>query len=151
MPVAKDPDLAAVLVPLRRRLERAFRPDTAAQGFSGTAPSTGHCAAVATIIHATLGGELLSTILHGQSHWFNRLQATDGAYDVDLTGDQFSLAPLQIQPAGQLYEATRVRHADELNSETLRRAHLLARRAELIEAERSLETRAHSRTPAERR
>src|SRR5262245_3293172 len=81
------------LAVLRERLERAFRSDTAAAGYSGSAVSAGHCAAVAAIVHELLGGEFVSTTVHGQSHWLNRLYFDGQAADVDLTGDQFERPP----------------------------------------------------------
>lgn len=119
----------ASLYLLRGRLALAFAPDTAAAGFSQSVPSSGHCAAVAVIVHGLLGGELVSTKVDGQSHWFNRLPVDGGYLDVDLTGDQFGRAELQISAVGTLYPDTRVRALEELKKETTDRARLLAKRA----------------------
>ena len=120
---------------LRHRLEQGFGPETAAQGFQGTTPSTGQCAAASTIIHRILGGELVSARVSGVSHWFNRITIGDKQVDLDLTGDQFGFPPIQISEAGHLYDSSRVRLPGELNVETLCRARLLAERAHLAEAQ----------------
>lgn len=131
--------LLEMLGSLRKQLERAFRPDTAAQGFPGATPSTGHCAAVATIIYELLGGEMLSALVEGHSHWLNRISASGKAMDVDLTGDQFGQSPILIEESGRLYFDARVREASELTDETLVRARRLAERAELAEAVRAID------------
>jgi hypothetical protein len=126
---------------IRRRVERAFDVDTAAPGFPGSVPSSGHCAAVAAIVHELLGGELVSTRLEGQSHWLNRLTADGRTIDADLTGDQFGLPAVQIGDPGRLYRGLRVRPASDLSLETLARAALLARRAGLDAVSEALRRR----------
>lgn len=138
-------ELAVRLESLRSRLERAFRPDTAAAGFTGHTRSAGHCAAVAAILHEIMGGQMVSTVVEGQSHWLNRLSVDDEQVDVDLTGDQFSRPPLQIGPPNLLYDGLRVRGVDELNDETLERARLLAERAEFADVARAIEDRLRRR------
>jgi len=123
---------------LRGQLARAFRPDTAAPGTTSPVPSAGHCAAVAAVVNAELGGQFVSTIVDGQSHWFNRLEARRASFDVDLTGDQFGLAELRIAREGELFPSTRLRSTEQLNRETLERARLLAERAGLPTAEQKL-------------
>lgn len=114
---------------IRQEVEPHFRPDTAAQGFRGLTPSTGHCAAVSALVQARLGGDFVSAIVESTSHWFNRFQTTEGLVDIDLTADQFGGEPIAIAVAGQLYDGTRMRANRELNVETLQRALLLARRS----------------------
>jgi hypothetical protein len=123
---------------LRRRLDGAFRPDTASKGFPGTTPSTGHCAAVAAIVHELLGGEMVSTLVQGHSHWINRVECDGRSIDIDLTGDQFGRAPIQIGHPDELYPGLRVRSPTELTAETLERARLLAERAGLMDIVRGL-------------
>jgi hypothetical protein len=125
---AKRPSLSELPL-VRQRLDRAFRLDSAAPGTTWTVPSAGHCAAVAAIVEAEFGGKLVSTVLQGQSHWFNRLLIDGQWRDIDLTGDQFGFAPVQCDDEGSLYGRTRLRERDELNAETLSRASALARRA----------------------
>ncbi|MDF1501322.1 HAD family hydrolase [Roseisolibacter sp. H3M3-2] len=129
------------LLALRRRLESVFSEDTALPGSVASTPSAGHCAAVATIIHEMLGGELLSTHVNGEPHWLNRLPTDVGAVDVDLTGDQFNRAPVQVASAGALYPHAVLRRFDELEPETLGRASLLATRAGLSGVTKSLQSR----------
>lgn len=144
-------DEMTTLEDLRRQLEGAFRPDTASPGFPGTTPSTGHCAAVAAIAHELLGGEMVSTLVQGHSHWINRIELNGQRIDVDLTGDQFERPPIQIGQPGDLYPGLRVRAPSELTAETLERARLLAERAGLVRVARALTERlaahchAHSR------
>lgn len=116
---------------LRQRLNDVFAPETARPGTNRAIPSSGHCAAVAAIVQDRLGGMLVSAIVEGESHWFNRLNINGQELDLDLTGDQFGRKPVQIAPAGKLYESTRVRHVDELNAETRDRAEQLAKNANL--------------------
>lgn len=123
----------------RKFIEPYFAPDTAAGGWQDDAiPSAGHCAALSAIIYhdlvdfvRDLEGRILcaSAVVNGGSHWFNRFEILGEAWDVDLTGDQFGLPPVQVAKAGSLYEGTRVREFSELNEETLQRAALLAERA----------------------
>jgi hypothetical protein len=134
-------DLLEKMRELRGRLDGAFRPDTASKGFPGNAPSSGHCAAVSVIVHEMLGGEMISTLVDGHSHWINRIDWDDLKQDVDLTGDQFGRASVQVGYPGDLYPGLRVRTLQEVNLETLQRARLLAQRAELNDVAHSLEDR----------
>lgn len=121
------------LMMLRRRLEVAYRPDTAAPGFSGSTASTGQCAATSVITRQILGGEMVSAKVEGVSHWFNRFRVNDAFFDADITGDQFGRPVLQIAREGDLYAETQLRSPEHLNAETLRRARLLADRAGALE------------------
>lgn len=126
----KDRDaLRETLESTRKQIDRAFRPDTAAKGFRGSTASTGHCAAVATIVYVLFGGEMVSTEVDGHGHWLNRISLGNRLLDVDLTGDQFGRPALQMEEAGQLYPNVRVRRPSELTDETLQRARLVAERA----------------------
>jgi hypothetical protein len=112
---------------LRQRIEREFRPDTANPGTPDRGPpSAGHCAAVAAIVQAIFGGDFISTKIDGVSHWYNRV----GAFDIDLTGDQFGFPPVQILRS-PLYPDSRTRDPSELNEATRARARLLAERCKL--------------------
>ncbi len=131
-------DLVPILDILRRRLESAFSPETAAPGFDGRTPSTGHCAAVSAILAEMLGADMVSAQVANHSHWFNRMQIGEQAYDFDLTGDQFGLNTVQCAEANKLYRDSMVRSPQDLNTETLERARLLAMRAGLEEIARRL-------------
>lgn len=146
MDVANRDTLLETLEALRKRLDRSFGPDTAAQVFHSPQPSTGHCAAVATIVCELLGGEMVSTLVEGHSHWLNRLKSGGRDVDVDLTGDQFGRPALQVADAGEIYPDTRVRSRTELTDETLARALLLAQRAELAEAAQAIEEQLRKRS-----
>jgi hypothetical protein len=136
------------LTKLRNQLDAAFRPDTASTGYTGTVPSTGHCAAVAAIVHELFGGELVSTIIREQSHWLNRLQRDGTWFDADLTGDLFGYPPIQIGKSGKLYAGLRVRYSSELSTDTLERASQLARRAGLTSVAESISYKLKSRPGA---
>jgi hypothetical protein len=127
-----NPQLAE-LERLRKVLEVAFSPETAAPGTptGGGPPSRGHCAAVSAIVWGRFGGEIVSAKVQGQSHWFNRLKINGRQVDVDLTGDQFGLPPVRFGEPGTLCPGTRTRLPRELREETLRRAIRLAERAGL--------------------
>jgi hypothetical protein len=127
-------DLRGTLERMRQILESAFAQDTAHEGDSDpNIPSSGHCGAVAAIVHARLGGELVSAFVEQHSHWFNRFIVGADVYDVDLTGDQFGRPSVQIELMGELYAGARVRKSDEINQETRTRASRLSRRAGLGE------------------
>jgi putative hydrolase of the HAD superfamily len=133
----------------RRLLEAAFAPDTAYPSSAGSTASSGHCAVVAAITQQRLGGKLLSANVEGESHWFNRLPTAAGECDVDLTGDQFGRPPVQVQPAGQLYESGVVRPFADLLPETLERASRLAARAGFPEIAQAMDrARALASEPA---
>jgi hypothetical protein len=133
-----EQELLALLKELRVQLEREFRPDTAAPGFESGGPAAGQCAAVATIVNHLFGGELVSAIVQGQSHWFNQIRVGDARVEIDLTGDQFGRPPLQMAKLWSLYPETKARNFSELKAETLSRAAVLAARAQLTMVEHSL-------------
>lgn len=118
---------------LRDRLEPAFGPDTAIPGLINvhSTPSRGQCAAVAVVAHEALGGEFVSAIVNGESHWFNRIKSGDKLLDIDITGDQFGFPSIQVKDAGTLYPGTRVRVPNDVREETKVRARLLAERAHI--------------------
>lgn len=103
--------LKNILIPLRRMFESGFAPDTAATGYyQQNVPSAGHCSPVAAIIYEMFGGQLMRAQVQHCIHWFNRLPIGHDQFDVDLTGDQFGFEPVQVEPAGELYEdATPIR------------------------------------------
>src|SRR5262245_35473353 len=78
--------LQAMAQGLRLQLEPWFSADTAAPGtqWRGAPRSIGHCAAVALIFQASIGGDLMSTYIEGVSHWFNRVREGERWVDVDL-------------------------------------------------------------------
>lgn len=136
--LADERELRTLLEELRKRLEVVFRPDTAAPGFERSTPAAGQCAAVATIVNALFGGNLVSAVVQGHSHWFNQIQVGRAKVEIDLTGDQFGHPPLQVANPWSLYPATRTRDFSELKKETISRAAVLAARASLSEVEHSL-------------
>lgn len=94
---------------LRALLEPAFCGETSFSGDAYRGGSDGHCAAVALLVWAMFGGDMQSTTHEGVSHWFNRVKYLGEWYDMDLTGDQFGLPPVQITPAGDMYSNPRTR------------------------------------------
>ena len=138
--VAEAQERFVDLEDLRSVLETAFSSDTAQFGTTtAERPSAGHCAAVSVIVRDRFGGEMLSTPIAGQSHWFNRLRLGAELVDVDLTGDQFGFAAVRAVPAGELHENLKHRTVDELHVETLVRAIVLAGRAQLPDTARRLQ------------
>lgn len=129
---------------LRAQLEPHFAEDTAIPGaLRPKKPAFGHSAAVSVIAlnhweealrQAGCRIVFVSSIVEGASHWFVRVTSPDGgAFDVDLTGDQFAgRAAVQVAMADTLYGPARVRRSDEVNTETQSRASMLARRAGLV-------------------
>ena len=74
---------------------------------------------------------MVSSIINGESHWFNRLNSDQGWLDVDLTADQFGGDSVLVRPLGTLYNDSKDRSPDDLNLETLRRAQVLADKANI--------------------
>lgn len=108
--------------------------DTAAPGTSiiGSVQSSGHCAVAAMILRSIFGGDLVSTTVKGESHWFNRIDVNGFILDVDITGDQFGLEAIQVGPADALYDTpARIRESDEVEQGTHLRAVILAERAHI--------------------
>jgi hypothetical protein len=116
---------------LRLRLEQAFAPETSVDGSECAIASAGHCAAAAAIVHQTIGGLMVSAVVNGTSHWFNRFYLREGVFDVDITGDQFGYEAIRVARKNGLFEGTRERADAEVNEDTWRRAMLLATRAGL--------------------
>jgi hypothetical protein len=142
-PLKDECELRAFAENLRRRLETEFRPDTAAPGFQPATPAAGQCAAVATIVNELLGGDLVSASVQGHSHWFNQIRVDDGTIEIDLTGDQFGLPPVQVARPWSLYPGARLRDFSELHAETIFRAAALAASAGLTAVENSLRESLH--------
>ena len=135
---------------LRERLAAAFSASPAVPGTTPGVPSAGHCAAVALIVRAEFGGELVSTTFAGVSHWHNRVPTPRGPVDVDLTGDQFGLAPVRVGAAGSLFDGGSVRRLDGLLAETIWRAIRLAKSAGLDRHARELRREFGARTGGDR-
>jgi hypothetical protein len=148
--ISKDErELTVFLRGLRAKLEREFTPDTAAQGVDGNGPAAGQCAAVAAIVNALLGGALISANVKGHSHWFNQIPVGLTKVEVDLTGDQYGRAPLQVATPWSLYSGSRIRTFPELTPETLARAAILAERAGLADVESDLRKKLQHRLEKE--
>lgn len=134
-------DLLAEASHIRAKLEEHFASDTALGAWDRQTPSSGHCAAVAILARELLGGQFVSSTVQGESHWFNRVEANDVVWDLDLTGDQFGEEPVQFAERGSLYQSTKVRNENELKDETVKRARKLAVRAGFIRIAKRLDQR----------
>jgi len=131
--------LTQYLMNLRSAVEKHFSKETVSPTHTNykEGSSAGHCAAVAIIVHVLFGGEMVSTYVSGESHWYNRITFSGSSFDVDLTGDQFGFPSIQIAEANLLYANSRIRNFEELQPETLRRALTLACRAGFVKISRS--------------
>ncbi len=127
--------LLSQLSELRLQLENIFSPETAAPRSKINPPSSGHCAVVAKIVQDRFGGDLVSTYIKANSHWFNRIYIGDTYIDVDLTGDQFGLPPLNFSVSKPLYKPCIKRSNDDLCVETLRRYDILLDRLNSLETQ----------------
>jgi len=134
-------DLAAFLVEIRGRLEPAFGSDTAKLPTNSDIPSAGHCAVAAIVVSLVLDGGFASAIVNGESHWFSRIETEGGVFDVDVTGDQFRRHATQLAEAGMLYPASRERAWEDVDVDTLRRAHRFAEKARLWDVKALLRER----------
>jgi hypothetical protein len=119
------------LTDLYYKLSPHFSKETANPGSFGFPPSSGHCAVVALIVYFTHGGNLVSTKIDNQSHWYNKVYY-NYPFWADLTGDQFDKDHVQVS-IKELYPETRIRDLGEVNLETFERARKLADKADLIE------------------
>lgn len=110
---------------LRRLLNPVMCADTACIGidYSG-APSRGHCASASIIFFSIYGGDLASTTINGESHWFNKLLAVD----IDLTLDQYG-AQQEVSIAPGLHDVYRIRPLSDVSAETWLRSMSLMSRA----------------------
>ena len=93
--------LACELKAIRRILEGAFSEGTALGGRAGLTPSAGQCGAAALVVNRRLGGCLVSAIVDGVSHWFNRVEVDGHTFDADVTGDQFGLPTVRVGVSGR--------------------------------------------------
>jgi hypothetical protein len=118
------------LYSLREKLEKVFSLDTSVFNSVGSTPSAGHCAVVSVIVNFLLGGKMCSAIVGNQSHWFNIFNIDEKYLECDLTGDQFGFPPVQISE-DHIYSDVKIRHINEVNTETLNRSIILAKRAGL--------------------
>lgn len=99
MKIETASELSAFALDLRNRLETAFSEETRNPGAPNNPPSTGHCLAVAVLVQRLLPENevtLMVTSAFGGNHYFNRVVTSEGVFDVDLTGDQFGLSPVQV-------------------------------------------------------
>lgn len=119
----------------REWIEPHFMIDTSNPGTSTPVRSNadGHCAVVAYVVSRVFGGEMISVILGDGSHWFNRIIIGSGlAVDMDLTGDQFGLAKVRIELADSMYlQPPMIRREHEIDTDTMRRIKLFAKRAHI--------------------
>lgn len=125
----KNFELKELVEDYRARLEKHFSPDTSlydADHYNGG--SHGHCAAVAYLVQGKFGGKLMSTVVKGFSHWFNRIECDNGWHDIDITADQFGDVKVKMTYIGHLYLWSVERSVMELDSGTKSRAILLAKR-----------------------
>lgn len=128
--MSSEPSTKSVIVNtienLRWRLDREFSPDTAAPSTRPGTPSAGHCAVASIIVRELLGGDHVSAAVHGVSHWFNLVPASDteAPLFVDVTADQFGM-PAIIAEESSPHEGWRLRDPADINADTWRRAFLL--------------------------
>lgn len=99
----------------------------------GPSLSLGQAPAVALVVHSLFGGKIMH-IVHecGADHWFNRIVAENGEFDVDLTGDQFCDDKVAIAEAGCLYydHKDRIKTPEEMDDEAVNAAKILASKVE---------------------
>ena len=111
---------------LRSRLEVAYSDETKYPlSTSASSITSGQCAVTVLLLHDLYGGEILSTVVEGESHWFNRINFGFAVCDVDITGDQYGFPEIQVKRVGSLYPNSRLRSREEVHLETERRLELL--------------------------
>jgi hypothetical protein len=78
--------LMSNLIELRIALESLWCAETAVDGtFTAQRGSRGQCVPTALLVNELYGGDILRTVVLGESHYFNRVNGTE----IDLTRDQF--------------------------------------------------------------
>lgn len=81
-------DLPARLLELRATLETLWSAETSVHhGFSPAIPSRGQCVPTALLVEELFGGQIMRTVVLGESHYYNLI----ADLEVDLTRDQFPL------------------------------------------------------------
>lgn len=124
----KTDKILSELCAIRRRLDSAFSQASAYPTVNALAVgSAGQCGATALLIQHLFGGDLVSTNIGKDSHWYNRLNVEGTQIDVDITGDQYGYEPVRVGPVGTLFRQSRIRSTSEVQSETRIRAAVLAR------------------------
>lgn len=112
----------------RAQLDNAFSKTTAHPLADYNCKSAGHCAVVSKLLYDWYGADMVSAIVNGNSHWFNRVLIGGDTCDVDLTGDQFGFDSVQVAAPGRLYPNTRLRKNEEICSETMSRYNIFVNR-----------------------
>lgn len=113
---------------VRECFDDIFSADTAYDSKNYKGGSHGHCAVVAAILKKKFGGDMYSTTINGQSHWFNQIIVDEIAYDVDITGDQFGLPAVQVGEPYTLYQDNRLRHEEQFDMDTVWRVMMLRKK-----------------------
>ena len=102
------------------RFLMVFSRETAYGGVWTEGSSQGHCAVAAIIVRYIFGGNLVSTIINGESHWFNQL----GNLYIDITADQYG--PDKVMIEEHLYPTLiRERFDNDIKEETMERVRKL--------------------------
>lgn len=109
---------------LRQLFNPVFGADTACEYKEYTSGSRGHCACVALIYWNIYGGDMASTIINNESHWYNKIIQNGQSLDVDLTLDQYD-GTKQVHIAPLLHPIFKIRSVSEINSKTAQRSLLL--------------------------
>lgn len=96
------------LAALRRRLEKAWGPDTSymRDAWNPALPSEHQCYVTALVVRAYFGGAILKGTVEGEVAFWNRLPS---GREVDLTADQYGGTPPTpwLRTAGRLSTAAR--------------------------------------------
>lgn len=90
--------MAPNLESLTSAIRASWSADSAVRASANTHPSAGQCAVSSLIVQDYLGGELLRSIVAGESHYWNRLP--DGT-EVDVSRDQFDSFESELPPSAR--------------------------------------------------
>jgi hypothetical protein len=110
-------DKLDVLWSLRSALEDLWSAETSVNGtLDAKRCSRGQCVPTALLVNELYGGDILRTVVRGESHYFNRIKGVE----IDLTRDQF---PMWIDGGST------VRSREEIleNESSRRRSELLSK------------------------
>ena len=117
------------LEPLREAMDAVFLCETAYGTCNDDAPSAGHCMIASMAVQDLFGGEIVGGEVNRTPHYWNRVNGRD----LDLTGDQFGKAPIQVKrgvlyPPGTVFSRQPHERVGSSGSELAKKHHRFMRR-----------------------
>ena len=92
-------DRTLSLSDFREILERCWDSETWETPDRSYIISGGQSQATAVVVNQIYGASIHTTVIRGETHWFNRINQ----YDIDFTGDQWNMPAFQMNRQGELH------------------------------------------------